>query len=264
MASLLGSHVESSKPLEGAELRGANVIQINLSAPLNWKKPREREDAGVLRGSKTPIFVHAPYLINPASTDEELRRKSIQSLKEQLEAATRIGARGLVVHGGHPTGAGTLRDAIKGWKEVLSQVGESQVPILIENTAGGGEAPARRLTSLEALWEELMNGNFNVGFCLDTCHAHAGGEELDGILQRFLSVTGRIDLIHFNDSKDPFDSRRDRHENIGKGKIPFEKLEEVLQEAQKLNVPLIVETPGGFKEQKEDLALLRTLITSFI
>ena len=76
---------------------------------------------------------------------------------------------------------------------------------------------ARRFDRLAQLWDAV--GEFGVGFCLDTCHAHAGGEDLGGIVDRVLAITGRIDLVHANDSRDAFDSGADRHANFGAGQI---------------------------------------------
>ena len=87
--------------------------------------------------------------------------------------------------------------------------------MLIENTAGGTNAVARRFDRLAMLWDAV--GEFGAGFCLDTCHAFAGGEQLDDIVDRVLGITGRIDLVHANDSRDTFDSGADRHANFGTG-----------------------------------------------
>jgi deoxyribonuclease-4 len=126
------------------------------------------------------------------------------------------------------------------------------MPILIENTAGGEAAMARRIDDLACLWEEI--GDLGAGFCLDTCHFWAAGEQFEGLVDRVLAATGRIDLIHCNDSRDPFDSRRDRHANLGDGKIPRELLLEVVRQA---GATVIVETPGGAEEQAADIAWLR-------
>jgi deoxyribonuclease-4 len=124
--------------------------------------------------------------------------------------------------------------------------------VLIENTAGGDNAVARRFDHLSRLWDAV--GAFGAGFCLDTCHAHAGGEDLLGVVERVKSITGRIDLIHANDSKDEFDSGRDRHDNLGNGKIDPELVVAVVRAA---GAPAIVETPGGAEGQSADIALLR-------
>ena len=93
-----------------------------------------------------------------------------------------------------------------------------------------------------------------VGFCLDTCHAHAGGMELLGLVDRVMAITGRIDLVHANDSRDAFDSGADRHTNFGQGHLPADEFAGVVREA---GAPVICETPGGAAEHVADFAWLR-------
>jgi deoxyribonuclease-4 len=112
---------------------------------------------------------------------------------------------------------------------------------------------ARRFDVLARLWDRV--GDTGVGFCLDTCHAHAGGEDLDGIVDRVKAITGRIDLVHANDSKDTPDSGRDRHQNLGKGQIDLDTLVGIVQAA---GAPVICETPGPAAAQRADIALLRS------
>lgn len=251
---ILGSHVERDEPLTGAASRSADVIQINLSAPQTWLAPRSRGDEALLAGSGIPIFVHAPYLVNPASINPELRSKSRRCLQEQTAAAAAVGARGLVVHGGHPTGAGTVDDGIAGWLEVLDGW-QPEVPILIENTAGGSAAVARHLEALTRLFTELRVAGHEPGFVLDTCHAHAGGIPPEGIIDAVLAATGRIDLVHLNDSRDPFASGRDRHENLGAGLADPDWLIEVVRGA---GAPVVVETPNGTEAMAADIAWVRS------
>ncbi|MGH8947050.1 MAG: TIM barrel protein, partial [Acidimicrobiia bacterium] len=129
------------------------------------------------------------------------------------------------------------------------------VPVWIENTAGGEFAVARRVEWVARLWEEV--GGYGVGFVLDTCHAWAGGEPLQGLVGRVLEATGRIDLVQANDSKDPFDSRRDRHQNLGFGEIAKEELAAVIVDA---GAPVAVETPGGVAEQAADIRWVRAAL----
>ena len=124
------------------------------------------------------------------------------------------------------------------------------MPILIENTAGGENACARRLDVIARLFDAV--GEFGVGFCLDTCHAHAGGEDLVGIVDRVKAITGRIDLVHANDSRDAFDSGADRHANFGSGQIDPELIVAVCRAA---GAPVVVETPAD--GQAADIALIR-------
>lgn len=246
---MVGAHVPAADPLEEAETLDADVVQIFLSNPQSWKKPKPRQDADEIIASSIPIYVHAPYLINLCSDNNRVRIPSRRILQETCDAAAAIEAAGVVVHGGHVTGdEGDIGDAFGRWRKALDQV-ESEVPILIENTAGGDHAVARRFQEMARLWDEI--GEYGVGFVLDTCHAWAGGEPLEGIVERAMAATGRVDLLHLNDSRDPFDSRRDRHTNIGKGEIPLRHLETIVRSA---DCPIIVETPG---DQAADIAWVR-------
>jgi deoxyribonuclease-4 len=157
----------------------------------------------------------------------------------------------VVVHGGHVTGEGPQEEGIVRWRKAL-EILDTQVQVLIENTAGGDKAVARRVEWIDRLWDEI--GGFGVGFVLDTCHSWAGGEPFDELVERTMAATGRIDLVHANDSKDPFDSRRDRHENLGKGQIPPADLARVISEA---GAPVVVETPGDAAAQADDIEWVR-------
>jgi deoxyribonuclease-4 len=250
---LLGAHVERSSVLEDAERTGSEAVQIFLSAPRTWAAPRLRGDEESLRTSGLLVYVHAPYLVNPASLNPEVRSRSRQAIVEQAEAALRVAAKGLVVHGGHPTGSGTVEDGIRGWLEVLEGL-ELPVKLLVENTAGGNAAVARRFDAFARLHEALTWAGHDIGVCLDTCHAHAGGEELLGMCDRVRAFAGTIDLVHANDSRDPFDSGRDRHANLGDGACGLDAVAAVVAAA---GCPAVVETPGGVDAMRRDLEALR-------
>jgi deoxyribonuclease-4 len=251
---LLGSHVSRATALDDALACDADVIQVFLSAPQTWSAPKARGDEAALVSSGTALFVHAPYLVNPASLNPEVRAKSKLALEAQAAAAHAIGARGLIVHGGHPTGSGTVSDGISGWLEVLDGW-QGATPLLIENTAGGNAAVARRFDAFAQLIDALRSQGHNVGVCLDTCHAHAGGEGLAGVVERLVAFAGAIDFMHVNDSKDGFDSGRDRHENLGRGQCAIDELIAAVQAA---DCPSVVETPNGLQAQAADVALLRS------
>ena len=162
---------------------------------------------------------------------------------------------GLVVHGGHVTAKDDPADGVENWRKFLARQADEggfPVPVLIENTAGGEHAMARRFDALARLWDAVAE--YDVGFCLDTCHAHAAGEELVDAVDRIKAITGRIDLIHANGSKDPFDSGRDRHDNLASGMIEPDLVVAVVRAA---GAPVIVETPGGVEGQSADIAFLR-------
>lgn len=253
---LLGAHVNRTQVLRAAAATGSDAVQIFLSAPLSWAAPRVLDDEQVLRESGLAIFVHAPYLLNPASINPEVRKKTRQALAAQGAAAARVGAAGLVVHGGHPTGDGDVSDGIDGWVEVLRGL-HLPVKLLIENTAGGKAAVARSFDAFASLYGALRDAGHEVGVCLDTCHAHAGGEELVRSCERLRAFAGTIDLVHANDSRDPFNSGRDRHANLGAGVCGLEAIAHVVAEA---GCPAIVETPGGTSMMRDDISALREMV----
>lgn len=247
----VGAHVDPRNPIEEAMARGADLVQIFLSDPQSWKKPPPRADAAELRASPVPIYVHAPYLINVAAEASRIRIPSRRILQESCDAASEIGAVAVVVHGGHLTGEGRLADTYPRWRKALLEL-DTRIPVLIENTAGGDNAVARRVSSIARLWEEV--GDLGPGFVLDTCHAWAGGEPGDELVERVVAATGRIDLVHCNDSRDDFDSRRDRHANLGRGEMPTQLLADVVAKA---GAPVVVETPGTVDDQMADIAFVR-------
>ncbi len=248
---LIGAHVNNVHPLDEAASRKADAVQIFASNPQSWKKPLPRPDAEALKASPIPVYVHAPYLINVISPNNRIRIPSRKILAQTIEAAEAFGAAAVIVHAGHVTDEGSIEDGPERWRKAIEPL-ETDMPILIENTAGGEAAMGRRIDDLARLWEEI--GDLGPGFCLDTCHFWAAGEDLNGLVGRVMAAIGRIDLVHCNDSRDPFDSRRDRHANLGKGEIPPHQILEVVREA---NAPVIVETPGGAEEQAADIAWLR-------
>ena len=251
MSVPIGAHTGGSRPLAEAAQRGADLVQFFLGDPQGWKKPPPRADAAELAASDLPIYIHAPYLINVASANNRIRIPSRKNLQTAADAASEIGAAGLVVHGGHVTDDEDVAEGFPRWRKALDTI-ETDVPILIENTAGGGNAMAREVETIARLWEHI--DETGVGFVLDTCHAWAGGEDLETIVGRIMDATGRIDLVHCNDSRDPFDSRRDRHANLGRGEIPGELLIDVVKAA---GAPVVVETPGDVEDHAADIAFLR-------
>ncbi|GAB2580469.1 deoxyribonuclease IV [Paractinoplanes abujensis] len=251
----IGAHVDPAAPLEEATARGAEAVQFFLTDPQGYKTPKPREDAEALRASEVDVYIHAPYIVNVASPNNRIRIPSRKLLVAHAKAAAELGAKGLIVHGGHVGKGEDLAAGFENWRKAFEYAendGGLPLPILIENTAGGDNACARRFDDLARLWEAV--GSFGAGFCLDTCHAYAGGEDLVGIVDRVKAITGRIDLIHANDSKGGFDSGQDRHDNLGNGKIDPDLIVAAIRAA---GAPAVVETPGGSEGQTADIALLR-------
>ena len=235
---LVGSHLRSdSDPIAAAVAEGADCFQMFLGDPQSWKKPPPREDAEALRASPVPVYVHAPYPINVASANNKIRIPSRKILQQTCDAASDIGARAVIVHGGHVTADDSAEEGFARWAKAMEQL-ETDVLVLLENTAGGDHAMARHFDTIGRLWDHI--GDSGIGFCLDTCHTHASGEEVVGSVDRVRAITGRIDLVHANDSKDAAGSGRDRHEHLGAGKMDLEALIEVVRVA---GAPVVCETP---------------------
>lgn len=251
----IGAHLrEDADPLSTADELGIDVFQMFVTDPQGWKKPQPRPDTEAIRDSAIDVVVHSSYQINVASLNNRLRMPSRKAVEQQAAAAADLGAFGLVVHGGHLRDGEDAKEGFANWRKLFDRQidkGGFGVPILIENTAGGDHAMARTLEAIDRLWESV--GDFEqAGFCLDTCHAWAGGEDLVGLVERVKAITGRIDLVHLNNSRDEFDSGRDRHANLAGGHIDTDVLVAVAAAA---DAPVILETPAD--GIPDDLALLR-------
>lgn len=232
----IGAHVKSEDPLATAEATGSSCIQLFLSDPQGWKKPAPHPDAEALRSASIPVYVHAPYIVNLASPDNKIRIPSRKVLQQTMDGAADVGATAVIVHGGHVGADEDVEVGIERWVKGITSL-DTDVPLFLENTAGGDHAMARHFDTIARLWDAIAP--LGVGFCLDTCHTHAAGEEMAGAAERIKAITGRIDLVHANDSKDAHGSGRDRHEHLGAGQIDPSVLVEVVRNA---GAPIICET----------------------
>lgn len=257
----IGAHVDQTDPIAEARARQAPLVQFFLGDPQGYQGPevayaggaealrRDAEEAGV------DLYVHAPYIVNVATTNNRIRIPSRKLLQRHVDAATEIGAKGLIVHGGHVNKSDDPEKGFDNWRKAIEAT-DLTLPLLIENTAGGDNAMTRYLERIARVWDAISSaeGADMVGFCLDTCHAHAGGNAMETVVGDVLAITGRIDLVHANDSRDAFDSGADRHANFGAGQIDPELLAAVVREA---GAPVVCETPGGAEEHTADFAWLR-------
>ena len=214
----IGAHFHVDNPLNEAIALGADAAQFFLGDPQGWKGPViPGGDPAAIRdafaAAHVDIYIHAPYVINVATSNNRIRIPSRKLLDQQLKAAASVGAKALIVHGGHVT-------------------------------AGGDGAMARSLDAIGRLWDAVTEAagqdSANLGFCLDTCHANSAGIDLADAADRIKAITGRIDLVHCNNSRDEFGSGRDRHANIAAGTIDPALLLGVVRAA---GAPAICETP---------------------
>lgn len=261
----IGGHGDQVDPIAEALAREADLAQFFLGDPQGWKGPQVAYAGGAaaLKAGAAEagiaLYVHAPYVLNVATANNRIRIPSRKHLQQSVDAAAEIGAAAVIVHGGHVAKGDDPAVGFDNWRKCIDRL-EMKVPLLIENTAGGDNAMARRLERIDQLWSAIGSASDGdrVGFCLDTCHAYAGGEELAGLADRVLAITGRIDLVHANDSRDAFDSGADRHANFGSGTLDGEAVRELVRRAA---APVVVETPGGPEGQGADIAWLRAGLT---
>jgi deoxyribonuclease-4 len=247
-------------PLARAAEMDADGVQIFLTDPQSYTSPEPRPDADALLAGDVMVVVHAPYMLNVASTNNRIRIPGRKLLAEHARAAAAVGARAMVVHGGHVLARDDPALGVDNWRKAFvrqAQEGGFPVQLLIENTAGGGNAMARDLDAIARLWEAV--GEFDTGFVLDTCHAWAAGWDLTTAVADVRAITGRVDLLHLNNSRDPAGSSRDRHAPLADGEIPFELLVEVARGA---DCPVILETPGDAPAHAEEIAVLRGALAS--
>ncbi len=246
-------------PLGLAAQMDADGVQVFLADPQGWTAPKPRPDADALLAGDVMVVVHAPYVLNVATTNNRIRIPSRKLLDKHAQAAAAVGARGMVVHGGHVLAKDDPAVGVDNWRKTFSRQAEDggfAVPLLIENTAGGGNAMARDLEAIGRLWEAV--GDFGAEFVLDTCHAWAAGWDLATAVDDVRAITGRVDLVHLNNSRDPAGSSRDRHAPLSEGEIPIELLVEVARSA---DCPVILETPGDAPAHAEEIQVLRAALS---
>jgi deoxyribonuclease-4 len=256
----IGAHVEQSDPVAEAQARDMPHVQFFLGDPQGYKGPEFRYAGGAealkadAEAAGVGLYVHAPYIVNVATTNNRIRIPSRKLLQQHVDAAASIGARGLIVHGGHVNKDDDPAKGFDNWRKAIEAV-DLKLPLLIENTAGGDNAMTRYLERIERVWDAIASTEQadRVGFCLDTCHAHAGGNALETVVDDVRRITGRIDLVHCNDSRDAFDSGADRHANLGAGQVDPDLLAAVVRDA---GAPVILETPGGAAEHRADAGWL--------
>jgi deoxyribonuclease IV len=292
---LIGSHATvtggvATGGLAYAAAVGAEVIQVFVSNPRGWAAgPGNATEDARLRASGIPVFIHATYMINLGSGNPEVAAKSADAVAHALRRGGEIGARGVVVHTGSAAGwaardAGTDGASTDGTarERALRQIGEIALPLLdklrdddpdllFEPTAGQGQMLCAQAGDLASYLSAVEN-HPKAGVCLDTCHMFAAGHDLtaDGgvaaLLDELTGVTGpgagpsgRVRLVHANDSLLGCGSRRDRHETIGAGMLGTAPFRELLAHPALADAPFVVETPGGKAGHARDIAKLREL-----
>jgi deoxyribonuclease-4 len=263
---LIGAHVSPAgglpKAIERGVERGCRSIQIFNQSPRMWRPTvyREEDVAAFREAMDTSeidaVLIHAVYLINCASEDAEIRKKSLTSLTHSLRVGQAIGASAVVLHPGSAL-KGHVGEAIeRAGKTIATALADSEgCELHLEDTAGAGGTLGRSFEELAALLEAAGGGE-RLGVCLDSCHLLASGYDIrtprgvDSVLREFRRTVGRGRLrsLHLNDSVTPLGSNRDRHANIGTGELGEKGCAAFLSAAGVQRLPCVLETPGQNKE----------------
>lgn len=243
--------------LEEALKYHANTFMFYTGAPQNTSR-YPIEDGLTLKAlmkmkeeniNYAKVVVHAPYIINLCNEDNF--SFSVRFLTEELERVNALGIKYLVLHPGSHVGLGIskgIQNIAKGINLVFQNLGRNnQVTILLETMAGKGSEVGSTLEEIQKIIEEVEDQS-HIGVCLDTCHLHDAGYDMsnfDTFLEEFDQVIGihKIGCVHINDSKNELSSHKDRHENIGLGKIGFPNLLKIIYHDKLKDVPKILETP---------------------
>jgi deoxyribonuclease-4 len=281
----IGIHTSTAGSLERAALKahelGANTFQIFSASPRMWRAKRpDSSQVALLRNVRerhdlAPLSIHGSYLINLAvSPDSDLREKSIQGLRGEIERAILIGADYLVAHPGNykglPITQGMLNvaEAIAlAWRGVDPELrAAARLTLLLENTAGAGSQLGGKLGELKTI-RDLASPyvDIPIGYCLDTCHCYVSGFDLAttaGLAELIRETEetlglSNVPVIHANDAKMPLGSHLDRHANIGSGYIGFEGFRRILNHPELCGKAFILETPVD--EPGDDLRNVKAL-----
>jgi deoxyribonuclease-4 len=279
LVMFVGAHVSTSgglaKAIERGEQRGCESIQIFNQSPRMWRPTKYgEEDFAAFREAMEAsrveaVIIHAVYLINCASKDKELRKKSRNSLAQALRIGDAIGAAGVVLHPGAQKGEPLGPSMKRAAKTIAAALEESDsCPLLLEQTAGHKGLLGRDFEQTAELIDLAGNGK-RLGLCLDSCHMFVQGYDvtdeahLTKVLDEAETKIGldRLGAVHVNDAAAPLGSCRDRHANIGKGEMGKRGLAAFLSEPRFEGLPATLETPGPEKKgsDKKEVTLAKKL-----
>ena len=277
---LLGAHVPISGGVYKAPERGraltCDCMQIFSKNQMQWKpKPLSDEDADRFKAAMKEhgiieTVIHDSYLINLASPDEALLKKSRDAFLDEMRRAGRLGVKHLIFHPGAHVGSGErvgIRRIAESLNWARSEYGSSDVRLLLEITAGQGSVLGHSFEQLAAVID-LLDDPSGAGICFDTCHAYAAGYDVKSkegygrTMDQLEDVVGfeRLGAVHLNDSKGKLGSRLDRHEEIGRGFIGLEGFRNIMNDSRFEDTPMVLETPLGEKRYALELKTLRGLV----
>ena len=271
----IGCHLSTTKGYENmgkdAVRIGANTFQFFTRNPRGGKaKDIDMEDmAAFLKIAKENNFVkilaHAPYTLNPCSADEKTRAFAKSMMIDDLKRMELMPNNLYNFHPGSHVKQG-VEVGINYIVDLLNEVikPEQTTTILLETMAGKGTEVGRKFEEIAEIISRVELKD-HIGVCLDTCHIYDAGydivNDLDGVLEEFDRIIGldRLHAVHLNDSKNPFESHKDRHEKIGEGHIGIETITKIINHPKLRHLPFFLETPNEIEGHGEEIKLLRSL-----
>lgn len=269
----IGAHLSSSKGFlamgETAVSIGANTFQFFTRNPRGSKaKDIDPEDAKALmtfmkEREFATILAHAPYTLNPCSAKEETREFAHLTMADDLKRMEYVPGNLYNFHPGSHVGQGSeegVKQIVALLNDILTE--EQTTTVLLETMSGKGTEVGRNFEELKAIIDGVDLKD-KMGVCLDTCHVYDAGYDivnhLDEVLDEFDSIVGldRLKAIHLNDSKNPFESHKDRHEKIGEGSIGLEAMTRIINHPKLRHLPFFLETPNELPGYQAEIELLR-------
>lgn len=241
--------------------RGSKAKELDLKDIEEYKKLAEENNFAT-------ILAHAPYILNPCSSNEQNRILAFELMQDDLNRLEHIPNQMYNFHPGSHTGQG-IEVGIEQISQMLNKLltAEQTTTVLLETMAGKGSEVGSKFEELRAIIDRVELKE-KMGVCLDTCHVNDAGYDvvnnLDGVLEEFDKIIGieKLKAIHLNDSKNPLSSHKDRHECIGEGHIGIEAFERIINHPQLRNLPFYLETPNELEGYKKEIEILRNLYKS--
>lgn len=259
---LIGAHVSPAgglpKAIERGLERDCRAIQIFNQSPRMWRPTVFAEEAiaafreAMQTSQIDAVLIHAVYLLNCASEDEDIRAKTLTSLIQSLRVGAAIGAAAVVLHPGSAKTGDPKQAVARAGATIAEALAESEsCPLHLENTAGAGGTLGRSIDELAALID-ASGGGERLGLCLDSCHLFASGFDIrtpagmDAVCAEIDTKVGidRVGSLHLNDSQTPLGSNRDRHANVGEGELGNTGCAAFLSAPALQGLPCVLETPG--------------------
>lgn len=271
----IGSHLSASKGYlhmaEEAVSIGADTFQFFTRNPRGGsaKKIDENDIKKFLEYTSAhgfaPILAHAPYTLNACSADEKVREFAFTAMSDDLSRMEYTPHQMYNFHPGSHVGQGTEK-GIELIAELLNKVltPQTTTAVLLETMAGKGSEVGRSFEELREIIDRTELSD-KLGVCLDTCHVYDAGydivNDLDGVLAEFDRIIGldRLKAIHLNDTKNPFESHKDRHEKIGEGHLGLEAIKRIINHPALRDLPFYLETPNDLAGYAKEIALLKSM-----